>query len=270
MELNRRWITHSRQGQAMTGYLVTPAMVKTPLPVILVIQEIWGPDEHIQDVAERYAAAGYVALAPDLYSRGGRPEPLSPARIEELKSFMNTVPPEAWQNQALMQQAIQKEPADKAKRIQETMGMLFGGRDMDGMVEDLKAWIDYVDGAPESQHQKLASIGYCMGGALSFRLAATDERVKAALVYYGTAPDEAEMARVHCPVYGFYGETDSRITGAVPEVAKAMAAHGKQYHYQIYQGAGHAFFNDSRSSYDVRAARDAFARSLSIFNERLS
>jgi carboxymethylenebutenolidase len=135
MELNRRWITHSRQGQAMTGYLVTPAMVKSPLPVILVIREIWGPDEHIQDVAERYAAAGYVTLAPDLYSRGGRPEPLSPARIEELKSFMNTVPPAAWHDQGLMQAAIQKEPADKAQRIQETMGVLFGGqRDMDAMV----------------------------------------------------------------------------------------------------------------------------------------
>jgi carboxymethylenebutenolidase len=270
MELNRRWVQHHRDGQSMSAYFVTPAAVKEPLPAVIVIQEIWGPDPHIQDVADRLAMAGYAALAPDLYSRGGRPEALAPERIEAVKAFMNTVPPGVWGNQEVLRQELAKLPGDDGAKIGATLGALFGPRDTEGMGLDLVSWADYLSQAPETRGMPVASVGYCMGGALSFDLASRLPRLKAALCYYGTAPSREKMAAIQCPVYGFYGETDTRITGAVPEVEKAMAELHKTYEARIYPGAGHAFFNDSRSSYHVGAARDAWARTLDIFNRHLA
>jgi carboxymethylenebutenolidase len=270
MELKERWVTHQRDGQPIEAFLASPAMVNRPLPAVLVIQEIWGPDEHIQDIARRLATAGYVALAPDLYSRGERPEALKPERINEMKRFMETVPVEAWHSQEVMQRQLAAEGAERAGRIQETMGRLFGPRDTEGMVKDLTAWLDYLGDAPESRGMPVGTTGYCMGGQLSFLLATRDQRPRVALVYYGSAPEPAAMARIACPVHGFYGGKDPRITDAVPGVAQAMREHGKSYQYTIYPDAEHAFFNDSRKSYNVDAARDAWAQSLHLFNQYLA
>lgn len=260
MELKAEWITHRRDGQDMKAYQVLGPKFEHS-PAILVIQEIWGPDEHIQDMARRFAEAGYVALAPDLYSRGGKPEALSFARIEAVKKFFDTLPHAAWMDNALREQYLNKLPGDEKTRITETLGVLFGPRDTAGMVEDLKAWAHYL----QEQGHEVASIGYCMGGALSFSLATTLPELRAAVCNYGVAPDPEAMKTIQCPVYGFYGGTDNRITDLVPEVADAMKKAGKNFQYEIYPEAGHAFFNDSRSSYDPAAARDAWARTLEFF-----
>ncbi len=270
MELNRRWVTHTRNGQSMEAYLVTPPRVGEPLPAVVVIQEIWGPDQHIQDVADRFAQSGYAALAPDLYSRGGRPDALAPDRIEAVKAFLNTVPPGVWGNQTALREHLAKLPGDAGERVGATLGTLFGPRDTEAMGEDLVAWYAYLEQAPETRGMPVGSVGYCMGGALSFDLATRIPGLRAALCYYGTAPKPEKMAAIRCPVYGFYGETDTRITGAVPDVEKTMRELGRHYEPHVYQGAGHAFFNDSRSSYHVGAARDAWARTLEIFNRTLA
>lgn len=270
LDFQARWIKHQRDGQEMDGYLVGPPRVSHPLPAVLVIQEIWGPDEHIQDMARRFAEAGYVALAPDLYSRGGRPEKLSAASIERLKTFMDTLPPGSWHDQDVLKEHMTRRPADEAEALQATMGALFGPRDMAGMAQDLVAWMDYLRDAPETRGMPVGSIGYCMGGALSFQLATMGTRLATALVYYGSAPDERQLGAVSCPVYGFYGGQDPRITEAVPGVAKKLAELGKRFEHHVYPDAPHAFFNDSRSSYHVDAARDAWARSLHAFRQHLS
>jgi carboxymethylenebutenolidase len=270
MRLREEWVRHTRDGQPVDAFLAAPAMVSEPLPAVLVIQEIWGPDDHIQDVARRFATAGYVALAPDLYSRGGRPEALRPERIDEMKAFMDTVPTEAWHSQEALQQSLAREPQDKAARIQETLGRLFGPRDTEGMVADLKAWLDFLGDYPATRGMPVGTTGYCMGGALSFLLATRDTRPRVALVYYGAAPEPDAMSRIACPVYGFYGGRDPRITDAVPGVAEAMRARGKTYEYVVYPDAPHAFFNDTRKSYHVGAARDAWARTLGYFNRYLA
>ena len=270
MELDRRWVSHERDGKEILGYLAVPRAASIPLSPVLVIQEIWGPDEHIQDLADRVAAAGYVALAPDLYSRGGRPETLSSARVQEFKAFLDTVPPTVWHDPKAMQESLSGRPKDEADRIKETQSVLFGPRDMAAMTMDLRSWIDFLSVHPASQGKPVGSTGYCMGGALSFQLAVLEPRLKVALVYYGQAPDEAELSRVKCPVYGFYGGQDHRITDAVPKVQAKMREHGKIFEAQIYEDAGHAFFNDTRRSYDVLAARDAWARTLAHFNRYLS
>lgn len=270
MEFNRRWVEHARDGQVMNAYFVMPPRVSHPLPAVIVIQEIWGPDAHIQEVADRLAMAGYAALAPDLYSRGGRPDTLSPERIEAVKAFMNTVPPTAWGDRSVLQEHLNRLPGDEGTKVGATIGVLFGPRDTEGMLEDLLSWIGWLHDAPETREMPVASTGYCMGGALSFALATRAPSLRAALCYYGTAPAPDAMAHIACPVYGFYGETDTRITGQVPEVEEAMQSHHKHYEPHVYKGAGHAFFNDSRSSYNVDAARDAWARTLEIFNRVLS
>lgn len=267
MQLETQWISAMRDGQAMVAYQVRPLRVEEPLPAVLVIQEVWGPDEHIQDVARRVAMAGYTALAPDLYSRGGRPKALAPARIEAVKSFLERVPPAAWMDPGQRQEYLAREPQPRGQQIGETLGILFGGnRDMAGMAADLKTWADYLreEGAPG-----VASVGYCMGGALSFLLATRDPALQGAVVYYGNAPAAEEMQRIACPVLGFYGGTDHRITDAVPDVQAAMQRAGKVYTPHVYATAGHAFFNDTRASYHVAAARDAWARTLGFFAERL-
>jgi carboxymethylenebutenolidase len=87
------WIRFGEQ----LGFLAWPERASAPLPAILVVQEIWGVDEHIQDLCRRFAAAGYAVLAPDLYAAGGaRPERLTAERVAEGKLFMNSMPPAAW------------------------------------------------------------------------------------------------------------------------------------------------------------------------------
>lgn len=270
MELYTDWVTHTREGKSMRAFLAHPAMVTQTLPAILVIQEIWGADEHIRDVTRRIASAGYVALAPDLYSRGGRPEILSEGRIKESKHFLDSIPRAAWQDPDAFRKALAILDPAKADRIRETTETLLGPRDNDVYCRDMSAWVDFLNSAEPSRGQPVASIGYCMGGALSFALATFEPRLKVAQVYYGVAPSADKMARIACPVHGFYGGKDPHITNAVPDVAKTMQELGKTYAHTIYPQAGHAFFNDTRAAYDVDAARDAWAQSLSLFRQHLA
>lgn len=267
MKLSQSWITGTYAGQSMRSYLVRPESAgDRTLPTVLVIQEVWGVDEHIQDMADRFAMSGYQALAPDLYSLGNSPESLSATRVQSVKRFLDTIPPQGWGDQAVRDQYIDKLPPTEAQNVRETLGTLFAPKDEDALVGQLKAWVDYA----EQHGTAIVSTGYCMGGRLSFLLTTEDRRVKAAVCNYGTAPTQESMAAIAAPVYGFYGGTDHRITDAVPEVSEHMKQLGKTFYYKIYSEAGHAFFNDSRSSYDVDAARDAWAETLAFFNRELN
>ncbi|MCY0880143.1 MAG: dienelactone hydrolase family protein [Firmicutes bacterium] len=267
MQLTTKWLERSLEGRTMRGYLARPhAAGDRLLPTVLVIQEIWGVDEHIQDMADRFATAGYQALAPDLYSWGETPAALSQDRIQAVKKFLDTMPPQGWGDAAVREEHLSRLPAEEGNRIRETLGALFGQRDTDGMVRQLVGWVDWA----ASQGSPVVSVGYCMGGMLSFLLVTQDRRVRAAVCNYGRAPSEAQMAAIDAPVYGFYGGTDHGITDAVPSVAEAMQKLGKTFHYKIYPEAGHAFFNDTRVSYNVDAARDAWAETLHFFTEALA
>ncbi|NMP23222.1 dienelactone hydrolase family protein [Sulfobacillus harzensis] len=266
MKLQTNWITDTLDGQSMRAYLARPeAAGDKPLPTVIVIQEIWGVDDHIQDMTDRFATARYQAIAPDLYSLGETPEALTAPRIQAVKKFLDTMPPEGWGNPEVRDQYISQLPAPEAQNVRETLGLLFQGRDMEGYVKQLKRWVDYA----ESHGKGVVSVGYCMGGALSFLLACRDHRLKAAVCNYGRAPSEEDRARLETPVYGFYGETDHALTDAVPAVRESMQQLGKPYHAKIYNGAGHAFFNDTRASYNVDAARDAWAETLGFFAKNL-
>ena len=222
-------VSYKNGGVNLSGYLSKP-MKKGKYPAILVIHENRGLNEHTRDVARRFAAAGYVALAADALSRKGG-----------TGSF---------------------ETPEKAREA-------FSSLVMTEVMSDLNAGLQFLNSHGNVKKGKLASIGFCWGGARSFKLATEPNDLKAAVVFYGTAPTEAELAAAHCPVLGIYGETDERITSKVPEVAAAMKKLKKSYEYKIYPGAAHAFFNDTGERYNAIAAKDAWERTLAFLKKNL-
>jgi carboxymethylenebutenolidase len=214
----------------LTGYLSKPK-AKGKFPAILVIHENRGLNDHTRDVARRFAAAGYVALAVDALSRkGGTASFETPEKVRE---------------------AFASIPAAD-------------------VMKDLNAGLAFLNAHPNVKKNKLASIGFCWGGARSFLLAAENNNLQAAVVFYGTAPAEEQLAKIHCPVLGIYGETDERITSRVPEVAAAMQRFKKSYEYKIYKDAPHAFFNDTNAErYKPEAAKEAWAQTLAFLKKNL-
>lgn len=214
----------------LNGYLSKPK-AKGKYPAIIVIHENRGLNDHTRDVARRFAAAGYVALAADALSRKGG-----------TASF------------------------DTPEKVREA----FNALDMNLVMSDLNAGLNFLNNHRNVKKNKLASIGFCWGGARSFLLAAEPNKLQAAVVFYGTAPTEEQLAKVHCPVLGIYGETDERITSKVPEVAASMKKLKKQYESKIYKGAGHAFFNDTNAErYNAVAAKDAWTQTLAFLKKNV-
>ncbi len=117
----------------------------------------------------------------------------------------------------------------------------------------------------ETRGQKIACVGFCMGGGLSALLACEEPELSGAAVFYGMAPPAEKIAAIACPVIAFYGAMDQRVNAGIPGFQEAMRAAGKSFEHHIYEGAGHAFFNDDGPSYDVNAARDSYARLLAFF-----
>lgn len=258
-------------GGRYTGYGAFVDRNVTKLPVVIVLQEIWGVDEHIKDVTRRYAAAGYYAFAPDLYSEFGKRTPVFERdRIEAVKSFLNTLPPASWHDQDKLVEGLKGYPEEESRRIQETLGSLFAGNKPEDYRDQLVETAAFLRNERElTKGKPVGCVGFCMGGGLSALLAGTDERLKAAVIFYGRPPAKELIEHIRCPVLGFYGETDAGITPKIPEVAEMMKSAGKSFEHSVFKGAGHAFFNDTRSSYHPDAARQSFARALGFFQEHL-
>lgn len=271
MAVKTEWVRYGKD-QEYIGYMAKMDQVTKDLPAVIVIQEIWGVDDHIQDVAKRFAQAGYLAFAPDLYARHGeRIEDLRAERVEEVKAFLDSLPHTAWTNAEERKKALQKLDEGKQTRISKTFERMFGGMHSDDYIQQLLVTSRYLrEECEASKGQGVASVGFCMGGGLSALLACRDSQLKGAVIFYGTAPSEEELEHINCPVYGFYGELDKRITDHVPRFAELMKQKGKTFDYQIYKDTHHAFFNDTRSSYNVASARDAYRRVLQFFYKTLS
>ncbi len=221
----------SRDGVKLGGYLAAPATGRGdgPFPAVVVIHENRGLNEHTREVARRFAIEGFVALAPDALARLGGTGAMESP--DAARTAIGTLTP-------------------------------------DQIMADLDAALVYLSAQPNAAPGKIGSVGFCWGGARSFALAAND-KIGASVVFYGSAPDDEQIARIQAPVLGLYGETDERITSKVPEVAATMKAANKPYETKIYQGAGHAFFNDTGERYDPQAAADAWPRAVKFLRENL-
>jgi carboxymethylenebutenolidase len=271
MAIKAEWIRMGEQ----PCYLARPEYAALPLPGVIVIQQVMGVDEHIEDVTRRIAAAGYAALAPDLYAVGGkRPDPLTKERIAEAMHAAADFPPSAMANPAERDAALGRIPEPRRSRIRETMERLFDFRApgrIEAFMESLKkTYRALVMERNEVKGRKIGCVGFCMGGGLSALLACEEPGLGGAAVFYGSTPPEEKIGDITCPVIAFYGESDQRVNAGIGGFVETMAKTGGSFEHHVYKGAGHAFFDDSRRVYNVDAARDSWARLIGFFNRVLT
>jgi carboxymethylenebutenolidase len=118
---------------------------------------------------------------------------------------------------------------------------------------------------------KVATVGFCWGGARSFAYAAQQPKLNAAVVYYGAAPDSAVLLQVRAPVQGHYGSDDARVNATIEPAKAASRATGKFYEPNIYEGAGHGFLRQQsgREGANLRAAQEAWPKTLAFLRKHL-
>nr|WP_218942829.1 dienelactone hydrolase family protein [Rhodoferax sp. BLA1] len=217
---------------------------KTNLPVVLVVHEIFGVHEYIADTCRRFAKAGYLAIAPDLFARQG-----------DASSYT--------QMPKLMAEVVSKVPD----------AQVFA--DLDGAV----AWA----GANGGNTKKVGITGFCWGGRMTWLYAEHSKNVKAGVAWYGRLVGAASdltpkhpldlAADLKAPVLGLYGRQDggiplttiNQMKDALAEAGARGNAAAKASEFVVYKDAPHAFHADYRPSYRKDEAADGFARALAWF-----
>jgi carboxymethylenebutenolidase len=214
---HHEWVKVKNGNREVNSFIVYPE-VKKKATAVVVIHEIFGMSDWVQQLTDELAEAGYIAIAPDLLSGMG---PNGGGTAEIAATGGNAVG-----------QAIRALPPDQ-------------------VAADLNAVADYVASLP-SANGKVAVGGFCWGGSQTFFFATRRPSLKAAFVFYGTAPsnnaqgqpysvDSAALAKIGAPVYGFYAENDMRVDATVPATTEAMKTLKKPYDPVTYAGAGHGF-----------------------------
>jgi carboxymethylenebutenolidase len=224
------WVTVKHDGRAVETFVVYPES-KDKRPTVLVIHEIFGMTDWVEDLADQVAAAGYIAVAPDLLSgmgpNSGRSSAFPEGKTMEAVSHLNP----------------------------------------DQVTADLNAAADYGLKLPAA-NGKLFVAGFCWGGGQTFRFATNRGNLSAAFVFYGPPPEKDAMARIKAPVYGFYAGEDARIGATVPATVEAMKSAGKTYEPVTYDGAGHGFMRAGEapdaSDANRKARADAWVRWKSL------
>lgn len=228
-----------------------PADAQGPRGAVVVIQEIWGLVDHVKDVADRVAAQGYVAVAPDLLGHVG----LTPEAGERLFSLMF----EGTEADRLAAQPQMRAATTPARQPEFAAWA----------VPALQAVVDRLVDEP-GVDGRVAVMGFCFGGTYAYALAAAEPRLRAAIPFYGNFPENADPATISCPVLAFYGEQDHGITDGVPELESRMAQGGVDFTARVYHGVGHAFFNDTaQTRYNAEVAADAWERVLAFLDAHL-
>ncbi len=211
----------------INGYLVRPKS-KGRRPVVIVIHENRGLNAHLEDVARRFAAEGFLAYAPDLLSLvGGTPADEDAAR--DLHPKMN----------------------------------------QDDAVTALVSAVSFLKQHPESTG-KVGAVGFCFGGLMVNRLAASSPDLDAGVAYYGRQVPAAQVPNIKAALLLHYAETDDGVNATVPAYEAALKANNKKFTMHTYPGTQHAFNNDLGSARYNKAAADlAWSRTLAFFKETL-
>jgi len=220
-------VTFNGNGGTTDGYLAKPAK---PGPGVIVIQEWWGLVPHIEDIANRFAAEGFVALAPDLFHGKTTKSP------------------------------------DEAGKLMMTLRI-------DEAARDLAAAIQYLKSGAGAVGQKVGTVGFCMGGALSLYAACQSADVGACVVFYGGHPNaKPNIAGLQAPVLGIFAAKDGFVSPqVVADLDRQLTAAGKRHEFHTYPDTQHAFFNDARPEvYDAAAAADAWKKTVAFFRRELS
>jgi carboxymethylenebutenolidase len=207
------------------------APAATPRGAVLVIHENRGLNDHIRSVAGRLAGAGYSALALDLLSEEGGTASLG-------------------------------DPANATAALN-------AAASSNRFVPDMRAALDEL--ARRAPGSKLAVIGFCFGGGMVWSLLASGEaRLAAAAPFYGPLPTGANFSNADAAVVAFYGSLDTRVNGTRDAADQALTQAGLVHEMVTYEGANHAFFNDTGARYDANAATQAWAKLLAWFGEHLA
>jgi carboxymethylenebutenolidase len=262
--LRDRVVSFPGNGRTVDGYLALPDG-DGRAPAIVLIHEIWGLDEHIRDVARRLAGQGYATLAPDLYTGAWR-EVMQPERIMAGMAFLRQAPPEVQRDPARMREVLASRSPEE-RRALETLMQVMAPQQRSAFADDLTGAVRFLAGLDGVEPTRIASLGFCMGGGLSGLLATRVPELWKAVIFYGEHPPLDRIKDIQARVFGIYGGRDYRITDLVPEFQRAMEEAGKPFTYKVYGGAQHAFFNDTRPSYDAAAAADAWLEVLRFLAE---
>jgi carboxymethylenebutenolidase len=213
-----------KQGdREISAFIVYPEVKEKAMSVILV-HEIFGLTDWVKATADQLAENGYIAIAPDLLSGLG---PNKGGTLDLPETGVGG--------------AIQALPAAQ-------------------ITADLNAVADYVTKLPAA-NGNFAIAGFCWGGGTVFKFATQNKDVKAAFVFYGSPAPTADMKNINCPIYGFYGGSDARISATVPATTEAMKAAGKTYESVIYDGAGHGFMRTGQMD-QANLATDANKKAM--------
>jgi len=219
-------------GDSVRAWVVYPER-STRAPVVLVVHEIFGLSTWVRGVADQVAAAGFIAIAPDLLT--GK----APLESDTLPGSVATA-------------AIRTLRPDDVHR-------------------QLEAVARYGMALPAALPQ-YGIVGYCWGGGTSFAHAVRSPAgLGASVVYYGPSPDTTDLARVNVPVLGLYAGDDARINARIPATDSVMKRLGKPYEVHIFEGAGHGFLRgqEGREGANQRASERAWPLTIAFFKKHL-
>lgn len=225
------------------AYLAEPSRQGT-FGGVVVIQEVFGVNSHIREVAERLAGAGFVAIAPHIYHR-------------QVQGF---------------EVGYEEEDLELGRKYK-------NGTQASELLSDVQGAIDYLYSKHNVAKSGVGTIGFCFGGHVVY-LTATLDRVKATASFYGAGitsmtpgggePTIQRTADIDGAVYGFFGTEDPLIDPhEVDHIEAALTNHGVPHQIYRYEGATHGFFCDQRDSYDPAAAKDAWEHVLELFKGKL-
>lgn len=226
-------------GAELPVYFARPTKADKPLPTILVVQEIFGVHEHIQDLCRRLAKVGYLAIAPELYFRQG-----DPRQFTDISELMAKLVSQVPDKQVLT--------------------------DLDNTAQ----WAAQHGGDP----RRLGITGFCWGGRITWLYTAHNPSLKAGVAWYGRLSGDKtansplhpiDVAdRLHAPVLGLYGGQDGSIPlSTVETMREELQKAGDQSEIVVYPQAGHAFNADYRPSYNAESAQDGWKRMLAWFHQ---
>lgn len=226
---------HVSDGTTMQAYVSIPEG-KGPFPAVIVIQEAFGVNGHMRHVADKIAKEGYITIAPEMFHRTAEPGFEIPYNVD----FSLIMPH-------------------------------FQALTTENLAADVKACYDWLQKQANVVHNKIGSIGFCLGGRVSFIANATLPLAAAVSYYGGGTQALADMAKdLHAPHLFFWGGQDTHILPEhVNTVIEAVKKANKPYTNVVISYAGHAFSCDDRPSFNKQAASEAWAMSMAFLKNNL-
>lgn len=228
--IDARMVSFPLGSTAIQAYLALPRN-KPKAPGVIVVHENRGLTDHFKDVCRRLAKAGYAGLAVDLVSPQGGTGKFTDSA--EVSTYLFRTPPERH-------------------------------------VEILNGGARYLQGLPAVRGDRIGTMGFCFGGGMVWRFATQNPDLRAAVPFYGPNPPLEDVAKIRAAVLALYGSLDTFVNPGIAAMKNALEKAGVTFEMHVYDGAHHAFFNDTGQAYDAAAAKDAWARTLAWFGRWLA